>query len=323
MKVEGSWRTRLAGMVLATLVSVLPAAAQNLRIAVISDLNGGYGSTDYDPEVARAVEVIEGLKPDLVVNTGDMVAGQKRKPHLTADEVAAMWAAFHRTVTEPLAAAGIPMLVTPGNHDASAYSGFEDERRTFDKQWTEHSPDVEILDGERYPFRYAVSHGGVLFISLDVTTVGALPAEEMDWLTQILREEQPRHKATVLFSHLPLWPFTEGRETEVIGDPALVRLLADAHVDLYLSGHHHAYYPGVADGVLFVSQACLGGGPRKLIGTDSVSAKAITIVEIGPEGGIDEYALRSPDFDQKIDLATLPPFIGAGNAKLIRRDLAE
>lgn len=313
---------RLVALIFTILVFGVPVAAQTLRVAVISDLNGSYGSTDYDPEVARAIERIAALKPDLVINTGDMVAGQKRAPHLTSGQVDAMWMAFHQTVTEPLARAGIPMLVTPGNHDASDYSGFQDERRAFDKTWTEHAPDVDILDGERFPFRYAVTFGDVLFISLDVTTVGALPPEEMDWLTQILRDESPRHKATVLFSHLPLWPFAQKREREVIGDLALARLLTEMDVDLYLSGHHHAYYPGVSGGVLFVSQACLGGGARKLIGTGDVSPKAITIIEIGPTGEISEYALSGPDFVQPIDLATLPPSIGQGIAKLIRRDLA-
>jgi len=319
---------RSAGMYLfvwifAILVQAAPLAAETLRVAVISDLNGSYGSLDYDPTVARAVDRIVAMKPDLVINTGDMVAGQKRNPHLTPDRVDAMWKAFHSIVTEPLEVAGIPMLVTPGNHDASDYSGFEEERKVFDRTWTEHSPDIELLDGERYPFRYAATLGGVLFISLDVTTVGALPAEEMDWLAQILREEGPRHKATVLFSHLPLWPFAEGRESEVIGDPALARLLSELKVDLYLSGHHHAYYPGVSGGVLYVSQACLGGGPRKLIGSDRVSAKAMTIIEIGPAGEIQDYALRGPDFEQPIDLATLPPSLGEGANKLIRRDLAQ
>ena len=90
-----------------------------LRVVVISDLNGSYGSTTYAARVADAVEVIVEMRPDLVISTGDMVAGQ-RQPHLTEAEVRAMWAAFHRTVTAPLEAAGIPLAVTPGNHDASA-----------------------------------------------------------------------------------------------------------------------------------------------------------------------------------------------------------
>lgn len=313
---------RLLPLIFAALFFASPVGAQTLRIAVISDLNGGYGSTKYDSMVARALDRIVEMRPDLVISTGDMIAGQKRNPHLSSEQIEAMWHAFHQTVTVRLATADIPILVTPGNHDASGYPGFEHERKAFERTWTKLSPDVEFLDGERFPFRYAVTLGDVLFISLDVTKVGALPAEEINWLAQILREEGPRHKASVLFSHLPLWPFAEGRETEVIGDETLAQLLTDTGVDLYLSGHHHAYYPGVSRGVLYISQACLGGGPRKLIGTDLVSAKAITIIEIRANGEIAEHALTGPGFDQPIDLATLPPSIGKGSSKLIRYDLA-
>ena len=67
---------------------VSPAAA--LEVAVISDLNGSYGSTDYQAHVSDAVAAIVELEPDLVLVTGDMVAGQ-RMPILGPDKVRAMW----------------------------------------------------------------------------------------------------------------------------------------------------------------------------------------------------------------------------------------
>lgn len=300
-----------------------PLQAAPLKVAVVSDLNGSYGSTDYSADVTRAVERIIEMKPDLVISTGDMVAGQKTGPHLTQDQIDAMWAAFHRTVTDPLAEHGIPLLVTPGNHDASAYPSFELERKSYDRTWTEHSPDVTILDGERYPFRYAAEIGGALFISLDVTTLGPLPPEEMDWLSQILREEVPRHRATVVFGHLPIWPVAQGRENDIIGDPALQTLFTEAGVKAYLSGHHQAYYASAADGVLYLAQACLGGGPRKLLGNLSVSPKAITILEIGDDGNIESSALTGRNFTEVFDLTTLPAALGAGTSQLVRQDLAE
>jgi hypothetical protein len=59
---------------------LLADAGEALRVAVISDLNGDYGSTDYEAEVDEAVSSICALNPDLVISTGDMVAGQRR-PH--------------------------------------------------------------------------------------------------------------------------------------------------------------------------------------------------------------------------------------------------
>ena len=50
---------------------------ETCKIFVISDLNGSYGSTHYAPEVSTAINYITTQKPDLVISTGDHVAGQK------------------------------------------------------------------------------------------------------------------------------------------------------------------------------------------------------------------------------------------------------
>ena len=86
-----------------------------------------------------------------------------------------------------------------------------------------------------------------------------------------------------------------GTEREYIGDPDLQSLLEEAGVDLYLSGHHHAFYPGVSGGVAFVSQACLGAGPRRLIGTQDRSARGFTLLEFGPQS-IQVTAYQGPHF---------------------------
>jgi 3',5'-cyclic AMP phosphodiesterase CpdA len=291
-----------------------PATA--LRVVVISDLNGSYGSTDYSRRIPVAIQRIIELKPDLVISTGDMVAGQ-RKPVLGAGEVRAMWAGFHRVVSDPLAQAGIPLAVTPGNHDASAYGGFEGERKIFGEEWRARKPDLRFLDGADYPFFYAFEMEGVRFASLDATTLGPLRGKQMARLSKVMKGSG----AAVTFSHLPLWPFAQKREREIIGDPALEALYHDLGVDLHLSGHHHAYYPGWKDGVAYVSQACLGGGPRVLIGDSARSGHSFTVLEFenGELGSVTAY--EGPDFRRPIDPKTLPAEIRSGKAVLKRLDL--
>jgi 3',5'-cyclic AMP phosphodiesterase CpdA len=291
-----------------------------MMISVISDLNGSYGSTGYGEEVYAAVQSIRALKPDLVICTGDMVAGQKTGPHLTETQIAAMWEGFHAAVTQPLAEAGIALLVTPGNHDASAYPGFEAERRAFDRTWVEHVPKVEVLDGERYPFRYAVTHGGVLLIGLDVTETGSLPVEEMEWLAGILRDEGPRHAVRLVFGHLPIWPVTQGRENDIIGDPNFLALLAGHRVDAYLSGHHHAWYPAQRDGVLLLSQACLGNGPRKYLG-GGPAERGYGLLRLADDRTLSVETRAAPNFAAPIDDSRLPARIGQETAMLERADL--
>ena len=297
------------------------AAADGLRVAVISDLNGSYGSTDYEASVDGAVERILALRPDLVISTGDMVAGQ-RKPHLSREEIEWMWEAFHESVSDPLATAGIPLAVTPGNHDGSAYQGFAHEREIYGEQWVRRVPALRFVDKAEYPFHYAFAAGDVLFVSLDATTVGHLPPAQMDWLEALLDRHGGDYRRRVVFSHVPLWPFAHGRETEFIGDPGLQSLLAEAGIDLYLSGHHHAFYPGTKDGVTFVSQSCLGAAPRRLIGTGKKSPRSFTWLEF-TDSAVRIAAYKAPEFEAAIDWATLPRRISTDRAELVRADLVE
>lgn len=302
----------------AVLLLVLAGAAlaETLRVAVISDLNGSYGSTNYSPRVSAAIERIIALAPDLVISTGDMVAGQRR-PVLSGPEVEAMWEAFHAEVSDPLRRAGIPLLVTPGNHDASAYGGFEGERDIFAKQWRARKPAVNFVDDADYPFFYAFRMKGVTFVSLDATTVGPLSGDQ----AARLGNSAGRDETVIAYSHLPLWPFAIGREIDVIGDPALQDLFRSIDLDLHLSGHHHAFYPGWKDGTAYVGQGCLGGGPRRLLGTRIPTAQSITLLEITAEGGIGITALAGSAFSEPIDWTELPPQIVHGSTILKRLDL--
>ena len=167
-------------LVLLLLLLATPAAA--LRVVVVSDLNGSYGSTEYGKDVYAAVEAIISIGPDLVISTGDMVAGQRR-PHLTEPEIRAMWRGFHAVVSDPLAEAGIPFLVTPGNHDASAYGGFEREREIFREEWRTRTPPWPVTGN--WPLQYAVDVEGIRFTSLDVTTVGSFSVGQTEDLKQL------------------------------------------------------------------------------------------------------------------------------------------
>ncbi|HSQ68641.1 MAG TPA: hypothetical protein VLM41_01040, partial [Steroidobacteraceae bacterium] len=121
--------------------------------------------------------------------------------------------------------------------------------------------------------------------------------------------------------HLPIYPFTEGRESEVSADHELERILQRHGVELYLSGHHHAYYPGYRQGIRFVSQACLGAGPRPLIGTGSRAGRAITVLEFDQQGPVAIGALGGPHFRDPVQIRRLPEHIESRFGTLIRDDL--
>ena len=303
---------------LAGLAAPAPADADSLRIAVISDLNGRYGSTDYGPEVTDAIAAIIARDPDLVISTGDMVAGQRANPKLTPDALAAMWAAFHAAVSDPLAQAGIPLLVTPGNHDASAYPGYEDERRAFAAAWADRRPDLSLIDGADWPFRIAATLQGTLLIGMDATRSGPLDSASMAWLGDLLTDPAHRDRTILLFGHVPLMPISRGREDDILADPALFALAQRAGVDLWLSGHHHAFYSGRAGGILFAAQGALGNGPRALLPLTDPSPRSFTWVEIAENGYITVAALPGPDFATPLPPDSLPPTLGDGPFRLTR-----
>jgi hypothetical protein len=282
-------------------------------------MNGSYGSIDHGDAVKDGVAAVIARRPDLVISTGDMIAGQRKSPKLTTPELERMWAAFHATVSDPLAAAGLPFLVTPGNHDASAYPGFEAERAAFAGAFANRKPNMTLIDAKGWPFRIAASVRGVLLIGMDATTTGPLAGDDMEWLRRILDGHAASHRTVILFGHLPLMPISQGRERDMLADPALFALVRAAGVDLWLSCHQHAFYSGSAGGILFVAQGALGNGPRKLIGEPSRSPQTLTWIEIAENGGITVSALPAPDFATPVPQDALPGTLGAGAFQLTRK----
>ncbi|TDP76508.1 calcineurin-like phosphoesterase family protein [Bradymonas sediminis] len=297
-------------------------ADEALVFAVVSDLNGRYGAQDYADGVHESVRwLVEDVRPDLVVSTGDMVAGQR-----AGLDYEAMWAGFHAAVTTPFARAGIPFAVTPGNHDASAGAVFYQERITFVEQWRARRPQVEFVDDRFYPLHYAFKTKGVLFVSLDATTVGPIDATQRRWLREVLQANRDA-RAKVVFGHIPLYPVSQGRETEILRDAKLEAMLNEFDVDLMLAGHHHAYYPGRRGDLRLVSMACLGSGPRKLIGSDVVSPKSVVVARVAPDGevSLDAYASTSERHGAhpKIERSTLPESLNEGAQRVWRDDVTE
>ena len=284
----------------------------SLRVAVVSDLNGSYGSTSYSSDVDAAVSALLADPPDLVLSTGDMVAGQK-----SGLDYAAMWDGFHEAVSDRLASARIPFAVTPGNHDASGYAGYEGERDVFEATWADRKPDLDFVDDAHYPFRYAFRMNNVLFVSLDDTLVGPLDSAQSAWLGDVL--DTPA-AARIVYGHVPLYPFTEGRQTEALFDSDLEDLLVAHNVTAFISGHHHAYYPGRRGALRLVGTACLGDGPRALLGTAQTSERAVLRLTL-TEGAIDTLDAYAGDgFDTVIQRSSLPVSVGSGGDVIDRDD---
>ncbi|MFU8806045.1 MAG: metallophosphoesterase family protein [Bradymonadaceae bacterium] len=287
-----------------------------LTVAVIADLNGSYGSMQYRVEVHEAVKwLVETGRPDLVITTGDMVAGQR-----AGLDYPGMWAAFHEAVTGPLTRAGIPLAVTPGNHDASAGNIFLDERIQYVYEWLRRRPQVRFVDEGFYPLYYAFEVGPALFISLDATLVGPLDDDQRRWLEFVL-ERHADKEVKIVFGHVPLYPISHGREHETLNDPALEELFDRFGVDVMVSGHHHAYYPGRRGDLRLLAAGALGSGPRRLVGTNEVGPRTVVLIRIvnGEIESIEGYG--GEGFSEVIRREGLPESLNEGELKIFRDDV--
>ncbi len=286
--------------------------SNDLNIFVISDLNGRYGSTHYSEDVRKSIEYIIKEKPDLVLSGGDHVAGQKAGLNYQA-----MWDSFHEYVTLPLSKNSIPFFPTPGNHDASTYNAFKKEREIYKKNFTIPKGEINKVDIKNFPLNYAFSLKNTLFISLDATGLKLGPTQ-ISWLEDLLKKQREKYKWVIFFGHVPLIPVAVNRENDYLRDRELFNLLKRHDVSLWISGHHHAYYPGKKDGVKFVSLSCLGGGSRKLIGDTKISKKGILKIKI-TSTAIQVEGLDSRNNFLRIKKEALPVSIGK-NQHLLERD---
>lgn len=242
------------------------SAAGDLLIGLISDLNSSYGSTSYIRQVSQGVRQLLALKPALVACAGDMVAGQK--PGLSASQLDAMWESFARTVLAPVRQAGVPFLLTLGNHDASP--GFAADRQAARRFWTprRQALGLQFVDGADFPFHYSVLNNGVFWLVWDASS-SRIPAAQLRWARQQLASPAARQaRLRLVMGHLPLAGVSQGRDRpgEVLDQAAAVQQLLEAGaVQAYISGHQHAWYPARRGQLDLIQLGALGSGPRRLL----------------------------------------------------------
>lgn len=303
----------------------------DVRLAVISDLNGVYGSTDYDPDVDKAMTLLPFWQPDMVVCSGDMVAGQD--PTLSEEQLNAMWAAFDDHVAAPLRQANVPYGFTIGNHDASgakSISGgflFDRERSVASDYWNDpaHDPGIKFVDRNEFPFYYTFTFNDIFFLAWDGSSF-QIPQDKLDWVEKALESPEAQSaKLKILLGHLPLYAITVGRNTpgEVMDNADQLREMLERHqVHTYISGHHHAYYPAHKGNLQLLHMGILGSGPRPFVESQLPPRKALTIMDINfTSSDLTTYTTYDMQTLELIEFEQLPRFIAGHNGMVLRRDV--
>jgi len=282
--------------------------AKTIKIAVISDLNSSYGSTVYHPDVAAALKALDSIKPDIILCGGDMVAGQKVS--LTKTQLQNMWGSFDNNVLKPIQEMKVPFGFTVGNHDASP--SYQEDRQTAQEFWSTKRDDLGLkyVDDSHFPFYFSYQQQGIFFISWDAAS-SKVNQEVLDWMEKQLQSKVAKKaKLRILLGHLPLYAIvaSKNKPGEVLADNQnTANFFKKNGIDLYISGHQHAYYPASEQQLRLLNAGCIGEGPRPLLEHDSPATRAYTIIEIPVNNAKSfNYKTYIPNTGKQIELSQLP-----------------
>jgi predicted phosphodiesterase len=300
-----------------------------VRIVVISDLNSQYGSTEYEPEIDKAIALIPQWQPDLVLCGGDMIAGQKSS--LTETQIKAMWSAFDTHIAQPLRELQIPFGFTIGNHDGSGAIVeeelvFANERELASAYWqnSQHDPGLKFIDRSNFPFYYTFEYRDIFFLVWDAST-NKIDRQQLAWVQKNLASQVAKQaKMRIAIGHLPLYPVAseKNKPGEYLAAAERLRsLLEKAGVHTYISGHHHAYYPGKKGRLQLLNAGALGQGGRQLIGSNLPPRQTITIVDIQLDTAKTVYTTYDIKTMEVIAIERLPQRIDGDNGFILRRDI--
>ena len=254
---------------------------RSFRFAVIADSasQGGVSS-----DVRRAVSALSGtVRPDLVFHLGGIVA---------PDEGKLGWDKADEAIASPVRKAGIHMLWGMSRTD------IREEPRV-------RRPEIELIDGQDYPFRYTFSYKGAFFLCFSVKDDDGADEATLRWLKRTL-EKAKIYDSRFVLSYLPLNKFTETHLGSHKKKMRLYEILLRSRVTAFFTGAYRVYFKG-RYGVLDVrSTGALAGAGGKLAGTNLAQRSSFTVVDIRDGSVKRTFAVEGPDFDQTFDESLLP-----------------
>ncbi|MBC7920883.1 MAG: phosphodiester glycosidase family protein, partial [Ferruginibacter sp.] len=309
-----------------------PAARGDLRIAVISDLNASLGANTYEWQVDSIVQRIPRLwKPDLVVCGGDLVAGQGVS---NVEIIRNMWKGFDDHIAKPFRdrkvggdTVSIPFAFTIGNHDGSR--AYPVERALTKEYWDTARTHLQFVDQTHFPYYYSFRLGDAFFVSWDASAA-VITEENLAWVReQFSRSEARNARMRFVVGHLPLYSVAQERDNpgDVLAKPEeLRRLLQELDVRTYISGHHHAYFPGKRGGLQLLNAGAAGSGPRQWLTLTRPPENTVTLMDVFFERDSIAYTTyeighRNPADMPVFNERELPRIIYGVNGFIIRHDV--
>ena len=303
----------------------------DVRLVVISDLNSAYGATNYRAEVLDAIKILSAWEPDLVICAGDMVAGQSL--NLTRPQVQAMWTAFDQKVFMPIRRTNLPYAFTLGNHDASSQLNFKRQfvytvdRDVAQAYWTPRREQlgIQFVDRGKFPFYYSFEANSIFYLVWDASSARILP-DQIAWAERSLASDRAQAAPMrIVIGHLPFYAVSQGRDRvgEILHRADELRALLERYnVHTYISGHHHAYFPGKVGKMEMLHCGALGSGPRTWLESTAAAMQTLTVVDIDFTSKSTRYTTYNMSTRAVVQQRQLPRLLVGPNGRVIRRDLS-
>jgi hypothetical protein len=268
-------------------------------------------------------------QPDLVLCAGDMVAGQSIS--LSASEIEAMWNAFDEKILARIRAASLPFALTIGNHDASSYKTDDEfiyvlDRQETAKYWSGHQSDTDLtfVEASGFPFYYSFRQNDIFYLTWDASSAN-VPAEQVAWADRALASPAAQSaRLRIVLGHLPLYAVSQRRDRagEYLNRAEELRSLLERHnVHTYISGHHHAYFPGKVGQLDMLHCGALGSGPKSLLATNTAAFQTLTIMDIFLDAANVVHTTYNMSTKAVVNLQQLPRQIVGPTGRELRQDV--
>jgi len=209
-----------------------------LRIAHISDLHAGEVTFQHDV-MAKVIEAINRMDPDVVVVAGDVTAAGYEDEYIEAAAILAQ--------IEP------PKVIIPGNHDARNV-GWVHFEHYFGERFSRLR---QAFDPERAERLRAT---GFVVVGVDSSEPdldeGRVGRDRYQWVRRQFADPPAMREDIKIFAihhHLVSVPGT-GRERNIVMDAGdLLAQLTSLDIDLILSGHKHVPFFWGINGILIAN----------------------------------------------------------------------
>lgn len=281
---QGEFRHDISGEVKPWIHEDFDAADDKFTFAVFSDLTGGERPGVFE----IAVEQLSLLRPELILNVGDLIQGGMG----SREEFARQWDSFDERASR----ASAPVFYVGGNHDLfdRTLQSVWDERQgrryyhfvykdvLFLALNTEDIPperlqEISTLRNEAFRTLAAEGMGrgrlGELF-TWPESSAGNITAEQSEYFQQVIADN-PDVRWTFLFMHKAAWE-REGEENFA----AIESALADRRYTVF-HGHLHAYRYLERHGRDYIRLATTGGGQRSGFGRSMDHVTLVTVDDSG------------------------------------------